>query len=301
MQILTMLRGWKGKGVLAMWKANFEQPGDGITYKRHVTVEQGSFEFHLHNEYEIYFFIRGDVHYFVENSIYALQYGDLLLFNSYEIHRATFLSDKPYERVVIHFSPELMDSLSTQTTDILRCFRRRPKGEKNLLRLSEHQIVQFLSHTDKISQVCGKSGYGADVLTKTYLAELLVYINILFENRESGVEKETISAKIQEMLEYIDNNIQGNLSLESLEQRFLTNRYTLSRDFKKETGSTIYSHIIAKRISCAKQLLEEGQSVMDACAQTGFNDYTNFIRTFKKVTGMTPHQYRKVQEKRKNG
>ena len=237
----------------------------------------------------------------MENSIYALQYGDLLLFNSYEIHRATFLSDKPYERVVIHFSPELMDSLSTQTTDILRCFRRRPKGEKNLLRLSEHQIVQFLSHTDKISQVCGKSGYGADVLTKTYLAELLVYINILFENRESGVEKETISAKIQEMLEYIDNNIQGNLSLESLEQRFLTNRYTLSRDFKKETGSTIYSHIIAKRISCAKQLLEEGQSVMDACAQTGFNDYTNFIRTFKKVTGMTPHQYRKVQEKRKNG
>ena len=65
MQILTMLSEWKGKGVLAMWKANFEQPGDGITYKRHVTVEQGSFEFHLHNEYEIYFFIRGDVHYFV--------------------------------------------------------------------------------------------------------------------------------------------------------------------------------------------------------------------------------------------
>ncbi|MBQ3028199.1 MAG: AraC family transcriptional regulator, partial [Lachnospiraceae bacterium] len=42
----------------------------------------------------------------------------------------------------------------------------------------------------------------------------------------------------------------------------------------------------------AKALLQEGASVTEACYRSGFNDYANFIRSFKKVTGVSPGKYR---------
>jgi quercetin dioxygenase-like cupin family protein len=60
-------------------------------------------DFHLHDLFEIYFFISGNVHYFIEKKVYTLHYGDLLLMNSQEIHKPSCSPGEPYERITIHF------------------------------------------------------------------------------------------------------------------------------------------------------------------------------------------------------
>ena len=66
---------------------------------------------------------------------------------------------------------------------------------------------------------------------------------------------------------------------------------------KQRSDSTIHEHILFKRINKAKQLLREGSTVTDTCQLAGFNDYSNFIRTFKKAVGLPPRQYQSQQRR----
>ena len=71
----------------------------------------------------------------------------------------------------------------------------------------------------------------------------------------------------------------------------------LSRLFKSETGTTINKYLTARRISIAKAKLTAGCSVSDACEQSGFNDYTNFVQAFTKMVGITPKKYGKMSNR----
>ena len=68
----------------------------------------------------------------------------------------------------------------------------------------------------------------------------------------------------------------------------------MSHLFKRETGSTIFQYILVKRIAMAREFLSMGTSVAETCVQSGFGDYANFIRTFKKITGYSPGHFKKM-------
>jgi AraC-like DNA-binding protein len=72
-----------------------------------------------------------------------------------------------------------------------------------------------------------------------------------------------------------------------------------SRFFKAQTGNTYSDHLSTLRIWTArKQLAETAKPVTDICFESGFNNISNFNRTFLHATGMTPSSYRKASQKR---
>ena len=70
---------------------------------------------------------------------------------------------------------------------------------------------------------------------------------------------------------------------------------------KKETGTTVYHYVLLKRLNLARVLLAQGCRVDETCAGAGFNDYSNFIRTFKKHTGMTPAAFARASQSGRGG
>lgn len=96
---------------------------------------------------------------------------------------------------------------------------------------------------------------------------------------------------MDEILSYIDRNISESFGLEDLSAHFYLSSSYLCRIFKSATGTTINKYIVAKRITLAKSLLTEGCSVTEACERCGFNDYSNFLKSFKKATGVSPKKY----------
>ncbi|MBR4888778.1 MAG: AraC family transcriptional regulator, partial [Clostridia bacterium] len=52
-------------------------------------------------------------------------------------------------------------------------------------------------------------------------------------------------------------------------------------------------YIAARRIAYSQQLIEQGRSISEACYQSGFENMSTFIRSFRNITGMTPSEYRK--------
>jgi YesN/AraC family two-component response regulator len=246
--------------------------------------------FHLHSRYEIYFFIQGNVNYFVEQSCYRLQKGNLLIFNSHEIHRAVNLTDSPYERITIHFEPQLIRQFCTKQTNLLSCFENRETGTNNITLLDPSKLNNFMSTALQLIHSMDSHSFGSDLLPLSYLIQLLVMVNETFSEKEPRMTS-ILSSKIIPILQYIDSHITENLSLDNLSKILSIDKYYLSHLFKQNTGITLYQYILMKRILLAKHLLLEGVSVTETCQQSGFNDYSNFIRTFKKVTGVSPGNF----------
>ncbi|TDG00359.1 helix-turn-helix domain-containing protein [Paenibacillus piri] len=262
---------------------------------RHRRLEQSpKFDFHLHDRFEIYFFISGDVHYFIEKQVYPLQYGDLLVMNNRELHKPTFRSTATYENKVIHFHPGLAEPFSSMYRfDLLGCFRDRPDGERNRLHFLPHQLEELIALFQKMDVLAGEPDEGTDLLMTTALIELLVLLNRAFRQNRSPLTSPVALQKLSPVLDYIEHHLDHDLTLEALEQQFFMNKYYMSRLFRQSTGSTIHEYILLKRIALAKKLLHDGCNVTDACQLSGFNDYSNFIRMFKRVVGLPPGQYRK--------
>ncbi|AJH00785.1 hypothetical protein LF65_04245 [Clostridium beijerinckii] len=248
--------------------------------------------FHLHNSFEIYLFLQGNVNYWVDQSLYHLKRGTLLIFNNQEIHRVVNPSLKEYERLLIHFRPQIIKPFNTDNTNLLSCFTDREKGQNNAILLLNKQLDIFLSLAKKLSDALHSEQYGSDVLTKNYLIEMLIFINRLYQQNNDILEQHPLSKRLQDILDFIELNLSEDLSLDRISSHFSLDKSYLSRLFKSETGSTIYNFILLKRISLAKQLLSEDKNVSETCSLSGFNDYANFIRAFKKITGCSPSHYK---------
>lgn len=277
----------------SMLERYFQDPSKVVDYSRSRTENTPAMEFHMHDRFEIYYFISGDVHYFIEKNIYRLQYGDLLIMNSSEIHKPQFLSGAPYERIAIHFDPEIARQLSSPSFDLLKCFTDRPKGEQNKISLNQKQLADVEGLLQKYGRASQNRSEGSEILKLTYFIELLVYINRIFTRHSPSEDEPQLPRKLASLLEYIDRNLEGDLSLEALSRMLYLDKSYLSRLFKSHTGMGIQQYILYKRVSAAKALLAQGTSVTEACGRSGFNDYSNFIRTFRKIAGVAPGQYRR--------
>lgn len=277
-----------------MLDAYYKKPGFIVDYRHSCTVNHPDIsDFHLHSRFEIYFFISGSVNYFIEKKMYPLKYGDLLVIRNNEIHKPSFLDNSPYERIVIHFDPSIPRIFNTENYDLLNCFTNRPAGEKNKINLSEKQKKEILDIFKRIEILNGEPSDEAKLLKLTAFIELLVFINRAFNHDDAVEETVNMPKRLQPILDFIENNLEGDLSLNRIEKEFYINGSYLSRLFKKHTGSNLHEYIIYKRISRAQTLISKGYSCTQACLMSGFNDYSNFSKIFKGTVGLSPQAYKK--------
>ncbi len=257
------------------------------TISKHATTP----DFHLHSNYEVYVFLQGNVNYFVEQNCYQLVRGNVLVFNNQEIHSVSNLINNTYERLVLHFNPQIVKPFCSTQTNILDCFTNHPPGVNNLAFLDETKLSEYKKLFNTIKESIHNNSYGADALLSASLIQLLVMINKAYQNNTfTGLG--ILPHRIKPIMNYIDTHITEDLSLDKIANALSLDKFYLSHLFKKETGSTLFQYIIVKRVALAKQYLLQGKSVTEACDASGFNDYSNFIRTFKKVSGIPPGQYR---------
>jgi YesN/AraC family two-component response regulator len=276
---------------IMMHSIDYQNINRHIVYS-HIKIKTPNVNFHLHEGYEIYFLISGDVNYFVEKKIYPIEYGDLMITNSREIHKPAFQSDKMYERITLEFNPAIIQPFNSFKFDLLSCFSNRPSGEQNKIKMTARQRHDVIELFNKIEQLNDSAYEGYEILKLNYLIELLVYINRIFKKIPQNQENTNIPKKLIPVLNHIEYSMESDLSLDSLESKFYINRFYLSKLFKKSIGSSIHNYILFKRISKAKTLLSDGFSVTDTCIKCGFNDYSNFLKMFKRTVGVSPGKYK---------
>ncbi|MDT0122860.1 AraC family transcriptional regulator [Paenibacillus sp. RRE4] len=266
-----------------------------LLYRHPLTTYRYDSSYHRHNAYEIYLFLQGNVHFYVDHRCYPMQRGDLLVISPEEMHRTLIVDESEYERITINLKKTYVCQLSTVLTNLLSCFDHRPDGSGNIIHLNENQLNQLLYWTRQIEESADSNRYGADVQTNAAMAQLLVLINQWFQHN-SFVPQDIMPDLVRRTMEYIDNHITQNITLGKLAEEFYMNSTSVSRQFKKHTGLTLRSYILGRRIELAKLLLTDGMSITDVCFQSGFSDYANFIRSFTKIVGISPGKYMKHRQ-----
>ena len=101
------------------------------------------------------------------------------------------------------------------------------------------------------------------------------------------------SLLIRKVLTQIDYDLTADLGLKNLATQLNVNSSYLSTLFKKETGSTLTEYVNQKRIEHAVFLLNSSSLQIQMIAQySGIPDVNYFTKTFKKIIGITPKEYR---------
>jgi AraC-like DNA-binding protein len=269
-------------------------PTNSIMYMHLISDnQQFDIDYQMHDRFEIYFIISGTVDFFVDRSIYIMEYGDILIVNNHEIHKPLLKSKGDYERIIIEFDPSILSPFCISDFNLLRCFTQKPNGKQNRISLKSGQLIEVKNLFTNFEALESKPKEGADLLKLTYLVELLVFLNQAFAISSKNEMRMKIPQKIIPILDYIDNNLEDSLTLKEIASRFYIDKYYLSRLFMKITGINIHDYILSKRIFKAKELLRDGRSILDTCQMSGFSNYSTFVRAFKNLVGILPKEYQK--------
>lgn len=92
---------------------------------------------------------------------------------------------------------------------------------------------------------------------------------------------------------YINDHLAEKLTIEMIARKFNLSRSKLLESFKNTFGQPLHEYLVSRRIEKAKVLLQQGHSLSHVCVAVGYPDKSNFVRAFRKSSGVTPAFYRK--------
>ncbi|WEG10949.1 AraC family transcriptional regulator [Pullulanibacillus sp. KACC 23026] len=257
-----------------------------------VTDSPVNIDTHIHDRYELFYFISGDLTYYIEGQAYHLKPNDLILTNSRELHRIIFHSKAIYERSFLQFKPEYITAYQTSDYNLLANLEKRERGYFNRIpakEVIEAGISQLWKQIEKASLEATPE---REILVKTYFIQMLIKINnSLSKSNHLLSDHPHYDKKMDAIIDHLNKNLYEKITLDSLERQFFVNKYYICHLFKLSTGFTVVEYITYKRIVKAMELLTSGQKALDVAHAVGFSDYSTFYKAFKKISGSSPKQY----------
>lgn len=245
-------------------------------------------EFHAHDFLELYYFLDGSVTYYIEDQVYDLCPGDLLIIPAGKMHRPVIANEHAaYERMVLWITPQYLQSIDSPAGDL----------QKNLQKVGEHgYCVPFRGdETVFVTALLKKLLYMQknDADPKFCAGAVELYLWTIF--RSYGVIDTTHRNETQvipQVIRYITEHFSEPLTLEDIAAEFFVSKSYLNRHFKAYTNSTMYAYIMALRLTHARRMLREGIPAVEAGRECGFSDYSTFYKAFKTQTGLSPQQFK---------
>ncbi len=251
--------------------------------------EKKEYDFHYHDFNKITIFLKGNINYTIEGKNYVLKPYDIILVNAGEIHRVSVMDHSEYERIIIYVSTQFLNNYTGPDYDLNDCFERAKKEKSNVLRI--HSLEK-----SKLYQVCLElehsfmdNAFARELYQKILFLEFMIQLNrTVISDHINYLDFCLGSRKLIQILDYINEHLTEDITIDKLSDRFYLNRYYLMHFFKEETGCTIGNYITKKRLLLAKNLVQNGSSVTEACYQSGFRNYSTFARAFKKTFNTVP-------------
>lgn len=268
---------------------------DNFLFAHNLTQKPFDINTHIHDGYEIFYHLSGDLTYYIEGQAYQVEPQDIIITNRRELHRIVFNSQKPYKRKFIQFKPEyVLSFLQSEVYNPFHYLERRKLGFYNKINSKEVKASGISALLDKIEAAARRSQNEDHFLIKLFFMQMLIEINRIYASDKNIVTEPVKSYdKLTEILNYINTNLEKKLTLDLFENKFFVNKYYLCHVFKQNTGFTVNEYITYKRIMKAQELLNKNIPVLEAADESGFGDYSSFYRAFKKIVGSSPQKYSK--------
>ena len=239
---------------------------------------------HYHDCHQIILVVKGKIDLCVNDRAFTAKAGSAMIFSRYENH-SVFGGTSEYERYVLHIDPDIVK----QKSSIYSLLTDRPAGFCNVIDVS----ASMRALTELFEHIIFEHNYASklsDEMEQLLLKQLLITLyRCTPVNFEIAYDDVIMSIK-----RLFENGYREQLSLDKLSKQYSISVSSLTHRFKSATGMSVMDYLQSCRMANAKQMLAETDYMIgEIVEKCGFSDNSNFSRTFKALTGMSPSDFRK--------
>lgn len=240
------------------------------------TLPSDDFKKHMHDFYELIFFVHGDVDYMIESKSKKLVTNDIILIPAGLLHYGVANVDVEYERYVLKFPLRLINDTLAKEIQEFTCFSGNYPALKELF-IKLDNIYNNYSNEHKY------------ILMVNTLSEILINMQ-----NKSKVSDELIGVYhnpvVSKVIAYINENIKKNITLTDICNDLNFSRAHISNEFSRVMKIPVMTYIRYKKIIAAHQKILEGNvKINEVAYEYGFEEYSTFYRNYIKIIGKPPY------------
>lgn len=247
---------------------------------------------HVHdNMLELFYVCDGEGQYMVDNRLYPIRKGDIVICNAGVLHGEEPALVRQIYSYSVALSGVQLDELplncliDSHTCPVISCGQLAEQVEQimRLLYLLSADIVH-------LRMVCSSLAYSMVLLTQALVGSRA--------RQQTAAQVETPSVLAHRVRQYLDAHYSENLTLRMVADRLHMNGYYLAHIFSGEFGTPPMQYVIKRRIGEAQDLLiHETLPIAEVAERLGYTSVCHFNTMFKKYVGVSPGQYRRSFQK----
>lgn len=246
---------------------------------------------HTHNAAELYLTLTPLPDVLLNDTVSGVKEGTLIIIPPFCVHQLYHEKNVMYERYILNLDYHWLETILHSKQKLTEYINRSAKPL--ILPLSEENLAALVNAMNSVLPVIKEKSIKSTAEFFTMLSVLDSAVQAADQNKSFQTIVITKSQKtVNEIIAYINNHLEENLTLSEIADYFYLNKDYLSRLFIKHTHTSIGRYIAIQRIAKAKEYLREGMSVNQVSEKMGFSSYAYFFRVFQKMTGISPSQYK---------
>ena len=251
---------------------------------------------HWHEQMEIIYIKKGPGIVSVNMKPYTVSAGYVLPILPGELHSIESIPGQKMEYENIIFSLNILDNL--EQNDWCRTNILHPLRSESFF--FERPVLPGTSFHDEVSGALDRADDACRVRTDGYTllvkSSLFLFLYALYKYRSTAElpRDSSYSETIKTVIQYVKDNYQRPITVEEISELTDYSESHFMRIFRRETGQTFISFLNDYRLEMAAYLLKETADPVNAIAEnTGFGNFSYFIRMFQKKYGTSPLKYRR--------
>lgn len=265
-----------------------------LLYKATPPTEQPESLIHYHDCYELIFYVSAKLEAYLDDVHYSINSHDLLIIPPRKIHKIIYAERCNYVRYVFYFTQEQIQNAFLPSMMQKALFLFRDRGQHKIT-LSAHDYIRINNIFRNMYEHIKEMSAGNYYLITNYASILLQELYLLYGNLPDSSE-DRILTPVEQILNYINENYSQQITLDSLAEKYYLNKSYICRIFRKTMGISLVTYLQYKRILEAQtMLLNSDKPIIDIAMDCGFSNVQHFYRVFKKITNLTPIEYKKHQ------
>jgi AraC-like DNA-binding protein len=233
---------------------------------------------HRHRGFEILYLHSGSSEMIIGQNLFTLFGGQAVFLHGGASHCARSVS-ADYTRTALHFKPDITSSRYTDFLDSIA------KNGGALYTLRPAGANRFLWTTNELMSISMSDHYPHHVVAG--LVDL-----ILAELQDADLQAPTPPAIIREIIDYMQNHATRIDALQQLYSAFFYSPSHIRQLFKEHLGCTPQHYLLQLKATKACELLRSPASIDQVAREAGFSNVRSFQRSFKRIMGVTPSEYR---------
>lgn len=269
--------------------------------ERHKT--EFTYPLHQHKEFELNFIEKGKgVRRIVGDSVEEIGDFELVLVGGEDLEHVWEQGNcksKDIREITIQFSGDIFGEAlmsKNQFASIRRMLRRAEHG----LSFPLSAIMKVYSTLDTIAAETERFVQFLKFMYILYELSISDEARILASSSFAHTERSTESRRVQKVKQYINDHYAEPLKLSDLAELVGMSPVAFSRFFRQRTGRTLSDYIVDIRLGfAARMLVDSSKNISEICYECGFNNLSNFNRTFKMKRNYTPRDFRAMFKKNK--